>query len=50
MDDSGVCAAGVISAGLIIFRQRRRKIGASYWTGLMRWEAIYDGAHNMGIT
>lgn len=38
----------VISAGLIMLGKGMEIYGASYWTGLLRWEGIYDGAHNMG--
>lgn len=38
----------IISAGLIMMGKGAEKYGADYWTGLLRWEGIYDGAHNMG--
>lgn len=38
----------VISAGMIMVGKGAEKYGADYWTGLVRWQGIYDGAHNLG--
>lgn len=38
----------VVSAGLIMAGKGAETYGASYWTGLLRWEGVYEGAHNMG--
>lgn len=36
------------SAALIAMGKGAEAYGANYWTGLLRWEGVYDGAHNMG--
>ena len=37
-----------LSAILIATGKGVEEYGANYWTGLLRWEGVYDGAHNMG--
>lgn len=36
------------SAVLIMLGMGAEAYGANYWTGILRWEGLFDGAHNLG--